>query len=95
MTELLGGLAPGDVGAGGVLVIVVLMVLAGWLVPKRTVDRLLEDRDATIAAGNETIREQARQINALLDGAQTTVRVVESIQPPAAESPSRESGRGA
>lgn len=39
-----------DAGATGVLILVVLMVLTGRLVPRRSVDDVRADRDARLAA---------------------------------------------
>lgn len=57
MGDLL-GFRPSDLGAVALLTLVVLMVLTGRLVPRRTYDDLKEERDTWRAA--HTVSEEAR-----------------------------------
>lgn len=54
------GVNPGDAGAVGLLVLVVLLVLTGRLIPRRTHEDVLADRDNWRAAFLES--EAARKV---------------------------------
>ncbi len=54
-----------DLGAKGLVVLFVLMVLLGWLIPKRQHDRAMGDKDRTIAFQRDTIEKQADTIGRL------------------------------
>jgi uncharacterized oligopeptide transporter (OPT) family protein len=75
-----------DVGAIGILVIVVMLILWGILLPKATVRSLLIAKDEQIALyktayeqGLETIGVKDRQIGQLMEMARTTTHVIEAI----------------
>lgn len=69
-----------DWGVGGV---VFLLVVFGWLVPKRTFTALMAERDY-LRADNETLREtnavQARTIEKQLVVADTVQKVMTAVQ---------------
>jgi hypothetical protein len=89
----------GQVTASGVLLIVVLLiarvVIKGDWMPRRTVDLLLESRDAEINRSNtrgdewhaayETERHRADlladQNNALIEVAKTVERIIDTVSP--------------
>ena len=86
-----------DVGAIGILVIVVMLILWGILLPKATVRSLLASKDEQIALykdayekSMETIGNKDRQIGQLIEMGETTRHVIESI--PKAISPERGGG---
>jgi ParB-like chromosome segregation protein Spo0J len=90
---------PPAIGAGGIVLVVVLMVLRGLLVPRSTVDMLSAAKDQqaetwrALAEGRQAmIDEQQKQIDMLLDAAQTTRRVLEAL--PEAARLNREGGGG-
>ncbi|GGG04028.1 hypothetical protein GCM10007304_17710 [Rhodococcoides trifolii] len=87
MSEFLGSLAIGEVGAGTLVVIAVLMLYFGKLVTKAQHDRELADRDKQIAAHIEagaakdaTIAEQATQITKLVESVSTSTHAIEAMQ---------------
>lgn len=80
------GLPIGDIGAGGLLALVVILLMTGRLVPKSRVDEVRSDKDAvildnkgTISALRHELREVLDQNTSLLRGARTTLHVVESL----------------
>lgn len=84
-----------DIGAIGILVMVVMLILWGILLPKATVRSLLASKDEQIALykdayekSMETIGIKDRQIGQLIEMGETTRHVIESI--PKAISPGRE-----
>lgn len=73
-------------GAGGVVLLVVLMVLRGLLVPRSTVDLVVQDKDRqievwrTLAEGRqEMIGLQQTQLDLLMGTARTTERVLDAV----------------
>jgi hypothetical protein len=73
-------------GAGGVVLLVVLMVLRGLLVPRSTVDLVVQDKDRQIdvwralAEGRlEMIELQQSQLDLLMGTARTTERVLDAV----------------
>lgn len=86
MDAFLSGLPIGDIGAGGLLALVVILLMTGRLVPKSRVDEVRSDKDAvildnkgTISALRHELREVLDQNTSLLRGARTTLHVVESL----------------
>lgn len=65
-------------GAVAMLGAVVWMILTGKLVPGRTHDRIVADKDAQISEWRATAEKVGAQRDALLDAAHTTVKVVEA-----------------
>lgn len=85
MDNLTAFLTP-TLGAGGVVLLVVLMVLRGLLVPRSTVDMMREDKQQQIDAWRslaegrqELVDIQQRQIDLLMGTAQTTERVLDAV----------------
>lgn len=73
-------------GAGGVLMLVVLMVLRGLLVPRSTVDMIREDKQQQVelwkalAEGRQQLIDvQQSQLDMLMGTAQTTERVLDAV----------------
>lgn len=86
-----------DVGAVGVLVLVVLLILWGKLLPRGTVKSLLDAKDEQIRIYRDaydksakTVEIQNRQIGQLMEMARTTTHVIEAL--PAALPVGREDG---
>lgn len=86
-------------GAGGVVLLVVLMVLRGTLVPRPTVDMMREDKDRqvelwkSLAEGRQQLIDiQQAQLDMLMGTAQTTERVLDAVSE-AARSSSGGGGR--
>lgn len=77
----------GDISAGAVVILIVLLILTGRLVPKTTHVRELSDKDTQIMylrqaldTNREIMRELADQNGDLQDAARTSVAVGEAIQ---------------
>jgi hypothetical protein len=75
-----------SLGATGLLVIVVLMVLRGTLVPRRVMDDLRADKDAQISTWKTAYETSQRdhaikdqQITALMEATRTTTNVVAAM----------------
>ncbi|WP_037653550.1 hypothetical protein, partial [Streptomyces exfoliatus] len=80
MAELF-GFKPADIGAAALLVVVVLMVLTGRLVPRRTYDDLKEDRNDWRTAHNkvaDALAEAVRQNGELTELSRTGVHLLDS-----------------
>jgi hypothetical protein len=69
------GLPVGDMGATALLAIVVLMVLTGRLVPRRTLTDLKEERDHWRTAAEE----RSSQLSDLLSATDTSTRLIEAL----------------
>jgi len=89
-----------DVGAIGILVLIVFLILWGVLLPKATVRSLLTAKDEQIALyksayekSMETIGIKDQQIGQLMEMARTTTHVIEAI--PQAITPERGDGHAA
>lgn len=85
MDGLAGFITP-TLGAGGVVLLVVLMVLRGLLVPRSTVDLVVQDKNdqitlwKTLAEGRqEMIDLQQSQLDLLMGTARTTERVLDAV----------------
>lgn len=79
---MIDGLPIGQVSAGAVLVLVVLMILTGRLVPRRNLDDVAHDRDQWRAA--YLLAEQARvaqeqQVSELVEASRTTVSLLQAL----------------
>ncbi len=70
-----------DVTPKGLLGLVFVMVMMGWLVPLRLVRGRLADKDAIIAAQAREIAVLTRNNDQLLRGNGATVHVLESLPP--------------
>lgn len=73
-------------GAGGVVLLVVLMVLRGLLVPRSTVDMIREDKQQqvelwrSLAEGRQQLIDvQQTQLDMLMGTARTTERVLDAV----------------
>jgi hypothetical protein len=73
-------------GASGIVVLVVLLILRGLLVPRSTVDMMREDKQKQIelwqalAEGRQQLIEiQQAQLDMLMGAAQTTERVLDAV----------------
>ncbi|MFD5026981.1 hypothetical protein [Streptomyces sp. NPDC058373] len=83
------GLKVADLGAVTLLAVVVLMVLTGRLVPRRTYDDLKEERDTWRSA--HTVSEEARameraQTRELLELGRTSAHALTGLREAAADS---------
>ena len=84
----LGGV--GTLSAAGLLGLVVLLIMRGDLVPRRTHEEMRGDRDAWRAAAEvERKRQDAQgeQIDELIDSHRTVVHVIETLQRAAGGAP--------
>lgn len=63
----------------GLLGLVVVMILLGWLVPLRIVRGRLADKDAVIAEQNRTIAVLLRNNRQLLRGNTTTQQLLDAL----------------
>lgn len=80
------GITPTDLTAGVLLGIVILSIVLGRLIPVRTAERELADRDAQIAswkAAYEAERQrgevQAEHLGELMELSRTTVAIVQAL----------------
>lgn len=87
MTELFKTLGTGNLGFGGLAVVIVILIVTGGLVPGNIHKRMLRDKDNQIeewrkthVADLERNREQATQITRLLDATRTTTHLIHSMQ---------------
>lgn len=76
-----------DLGAGALVSLIVILVLIGWLIPKRTYDREIKGKNDEIAnlrraniAKDEANIELIRQNSSLLEAAKTGTAIAESVQ---------------
>lgn len=76
-----------DVGAVGVLLLVILLIARGYLIPRRTVDALLAEKQAAVEfwkAGalqrEQALVETLPLLEASVKNHDTTVRVMTAIQ---------------
>lgn len=74
-------LPPGweSLGVRGLLTLAVLMVLLGWLIPKRIQDKRDAEKDATIAFQRETIERMTTALQDLTVTAHTGPIALRSI----------------
>lgn len=105
MTFSLGALSFQDVSAVGTLLLVVILVLLGWLVPRKVVKDIRDDRDARIVeartettnwqkayqASDEARELQAQQLGQLLELARTTDQFIRTLQRAAFSTPLEDS----
>jgi hypothetical protein len=98
MNELF-GLNAGDLGAAGIVVLVVLLILLGRLVPRSVLEDVRKDRDARVAdaiAERDTWKEAHReseaarqiaqgQVGELLVVAQAAERMLRALPQPGRE----------
>jgi hypothetical protein len=75
-----------NIGAVGILVLVVLLILWGLLLPRSTVKALLDAKSEQISlyksayeASMETVGIKDRQIGQLMEMARTTTHVIEAL----------------
>lgn len=77
-----GGLPIGSLGAGGILTIVILLVLLGRLVPRRTLEDTIADRDQWREAhktSEEARIELQQQVGELLELSRVTSTFIQAI----------------
>lgn len=95
LTTELWGIPAGSIGATGILAIVVLLVLMGKLVPRRTLEDTLKERDDWRAAhgvSEEARIELQQQVGELLQLSRLTTTFIQTI--PLGIMKSREEGGG-
>jgi hypothetical protein len=76
------GFTPTDLGAAGLLVLVVLLILTGRLVPRTTLVDMREERDTWRAAHGESERArqaEREQVTELLELSRTAGHVLTSL----------------
>lgn len=78
LTEL-GGL--GNLGAGAVLVLVVVLIIRGKLIPESMHVRITDAKDDQIGTLKEAQKDYASQVDKLLDQGQTTHKLLRAIAP--------------
>ena len=96
MGDLLAGLPLGQIGAGTLLAIVVLLILTGRLVPQSVARDALEQRDKALEladAHQKVSTEQGMTLHQILDAVEKTTEIVTAIQnglsQPASKGPRR------
>lgn len=95
LTSELWGVPVGSIGATGILGIVVLLVLMGKLVPRRSMEDAIKDRDDWRAAhgvSEEARIELQQQVGELLQLSRLTTTFIQTI--PLGVMKSREEGGG-
>lgn len=83
MGDLLAGLPIGQIGAGTLVGLVVLLILTGKLVPQSVAKDALDQRDKALALADKyqaVITEQGMTLHNVLDAVETTNHVVAAIQ---------------
>jgi len=80
------GLSAAQLGPTGLLAVLVLLILVGRLVPRRTMEDILHDRDEWRAAhkiSEDARAEGQKQVDELLEHARTTDQFIRSLPHPA------------
>lgn len=62
----------GGAGVGAIILFTIYALVRGWIIPKSTVDRLLQTKDETIAAQNA-------QLSDLTKAAPLVVKIMEEL----------------
>ena len=78
MDQLLSQIPWGDVGPTGLLTLTVLAIIQGWLVPRRTDDALVADRDYW----RSTATEQAKTVAELTEVSRAAVAALDALPKP-------------
>ena len=78
MDHLLSQIPWGDVGPTGLLTLTVLAIIQGWLVPRRTYDALVADRDYW----RQTATEQAKTVAELTEVSRAAVAALDALPKP-------------
>ncbi|MGW0578595.1 hypothetical protein ACWD25_22100 [Streptomyces sp. NPDC002920] len=82
------GINPGDAGAAALLVLVVLLILTGRLIPRRTHEDVIADRDnwRTAFMESEAVRQrESQQVEELLEMAKLGGHILNSLPKPGTE----------
>lgn len=80
LIEAMGGWA--EIGSGSVLIFVVFMILKGELIPSKTNDFLIAERDIwkeTAQTAQDTVNIQAGTIDTLMETAKTIEKVLNAL----------------
>lgn len=108
MSFSVAGFSVDNVSSVGTLLLAVILVLSGWLVPRKVVSDLRKDRDARLQdartetanwqkayQASDAARElQASQLGQLMELAKTTDQFIRTLQQAALESPKPGKGSG-
>ncbi len=78
MDQLVTAIPWGDVGPTGLLTLTVLAIIQGWLVPRRTYDALVADRDYW----RSTATEQAKTVAELTEVSRAAVAALDALPKP-------------
>lgn len=78
MDHLLSQIPWGDVGPTGLLTLTVLAIIQGWLVPRRTYDALVADRDYW----RSTATEQAKTVAEMTEVSRAAVAALDALPKP-------------
>ena len=78
MDQLVTAIPWGDVGPTGLLTLTVLAIIQGWLVPRRTYDALVADRDYW----RSTATEQATTVAELTEVSRAAVAALDALPKP-------------
>ena len=78
MDQLVSQIPWGDVGPTGLLTLTVLAIIQGWLVPRRTYDALVADRDYW----RSTATEQSRTVAELTEVSRAAVAALDALPKP-------------
>ena len=92
----LAGLPLGTLTPAGLLAVVILLIAVGRLVPRRTMDDVIEDRNQWRAAhktSEEARIELQQQVQELLEHSRTTDQFIRSIPIAVATMKEREEGQ--
>lgn len=69
-----------DIGVIPLVVLIGYLILSGSWVPKRTVNLIIAQYDKLLAAKDQTIESQNRQIETLQGTGQTTLHLLKSLR---------------
>lgn len=78
MDQLVTAIPWGDVGPTGLLTLTVLAIIQGWLVPRRTYDALVADRDYW----RRTATEQSKTVAELTEVSRAAVAALDALPKP-------------
>lgn len=97
MSDLLAGIAVGDIGLSGLVVLFVVLIMVGKLVPKSTLDDAREDSktwQAVTLAEQQINVKNTLALQELLSLAHTTNHALTEIQVAGRQVAAREAERG-
>ena len=81
MTDVLAGLPLGQLSAGGLLALVVVLIVRGDLVPRREVDRRIKDVTTDRDYWRTQVEKRDATIDSLVDSTRTSAAALAALPP--------------